>query len=133
MEPIKVVAHYLDGNLIKGFTQDFSPNKNLFHIYPAAKPNGDGIQVLMKDLKAVFFVKDFTGDSQYNERKHFTDGKNIPGRKLEVLFQDDELLVGSTLGYDPTRQGFFLFPADPGANNIRVFPIVSALKNVRYI
>ena len=133
MEPVKVIAHYLDGKLIKGFTQDFSPNKNLFHIYPTAKPNGEGIQVLIKDLKALFFVKDFIGDSKYNERKHFSDGKNIPGRKLEVLFTDDEMLVGSTLGYDPSRLGFFLFPADPKANNIRVFSITSALKNVRYL
>jgi len=133
MDPVKVVAHYLDGKLIKGFTHDFSQNKNLFHIHPTARPNGEGIQVFMKDLKAVFFVKDFIGDSQYNERKHFVDGKNISGRKLEVMFADNEILVGSTLGYDPARQGFFLFPADPGANNIRVFPVVSALKNVRYI
>jgi hypothetical protein len=133
MEPVKVIAHYLDGKLIKGFTQDFSPNKNLFHIYPTVNSNGEGIQVLMKDLKALFFVKDFIGDSQYNERKHFLDGKNIPGRKLEVLYIDDEMLVGSTLGYDPSRQGFFLFPADPHTNNIRVFSITSALKNVRYL
>ena len=69
----------------------------------------------MKDLKAIFFVRDFTGDPQYNERKIFLEGENSPGRKLEVTYIDDELLVGSTLGYDPSRKGFFLFPAIPRA------------------
>jgi hypothetical protein len=133
MEPVKVVAHYLNGELIKGSTQDFSPNKPLFHIYPTTKSNGEGIKVLMKDLKAVFFVRDFVGDSTYNERKHFKDGENVPGKKLEVLFADDELLVGSTLGYDPNRQGFFLFPADSQTNNIRIFSIASALKKVHFL
>jgi hypothetical protein len=133
MEPVKVVAHYLNGELIKGFTQDFSPNKPLFHIYPNAKSIGEGVIVLMKDLKALFFVKDFVGDSTYNERKHFSDGQNVPGKKLEVLFADDELLVGSTLGYDPIRQGFFLFPADSKTNNIRVYSIASTLKKVRFL
>ena len=133
MEPVKVVAHYLDGKVIKGFTQDFAPNKLLFHLYSTETPDGEGIQVLMKDLKAVFFVRDFIGDSQYNERKHYVEGQNIPGRKLEVLFLDDETVVGSTLGYDPNRQGFFLFPADPKTNNIRVFPMSAALKKVRYL
>ena len=133
MGPVKVVAHYLNGELIKGFTQDFSPNKPLFHIYPNAKSSGEGTKVLMKDLKAVFFVKDFAGDSQYNERKHFGDGENVAGKKLEVLFADDELLVGSTLGYDPSRQGFFLFPADSKANNIRVYSVASTLKKVHFL
>jgi len=133
MEPVKVIVHYLDGKLIKGFTQDFSPNKNFFHIYSTVKPNGEGIRVLMKDLKALFFVKDFIGDPKYNERKHFIDGENISGRKVEVLFKDDEMLIGSTLGYDPSRLGFFLFPADPETNNIRVFSITSALKHIRYL
>ena len=133
MEPVKVIVHYLDGKLIKGFTQDFSPNKNFFHIYSTVKPNGEGIRVLMKDLKALFFVKDFIGDPKYNERKHFIDGENISGRKVEVLFKDDEMLIGSTLGYDPSRLGFFLFPVDPETNNIRIFSITSALKHIRYL
>lgn len=130
MGPVKVVVHYLNGEVIKGFTQDFSPSKISFHVYPTFNPTGDAINVLMKDLKAVFFVRDFIGDSQYNERKHYINGENIPGRKLELIFSDDELLFGSTLGYDPNRRGFFLFPADPKSNNIRVYSVASALKKI---
>jgi len=133
MEPIKIVVHYLNGEVIKGFTQDFFPNKPSFHLYPITDPSGEAIEVLMKDLKALFFVRDFNGNSQYAERKTYADGENTLGRKLEVIFADDELLVGSTLGYDPSRQGFFLFPADPESNNIRVFSITSSLKNIRFL
>jgi len=133
MEPLKVVARYVDGRMLKGLSQDFFPNKDRFHIHPAEKPSGEGVEVFFKELKAVFFVRDFAGDSQYDERKSYMAGEKTSGRKIEVTFKDGEVMVGSTLGYDPSRPGFFLFPADPKSNNIRVFAVTTALKKVRYI
>ena len=133
MEPVKVVIHYVNGKVIKGFTQDFFPNKDRFHLYQASKPCGDPVEVLLKDLKAIFFVRDFTGNSQYNERKRYLEGDQAQGRKVEVTFSDGEILVGSTLGYDANRPGFFLFPADPKSNNIRLFAVTSAVKKVRHV
>jgi hypothetical protein len=130
MEPIKVVVHYTNGGVIKGFTHDFFPKKDVFHVYPITDPTGQAIVVSMKELKAVFFVRDFKGNPQYNERKNFLEGDKGHGRKLEVTCIDDELLVGSTLGYDPSRKGFFLFPVDPESNNIRIFAVSSAVKKV---
>jgi hypothetical protein len=133
MERIKVVVHYGNWKVIKGFTGDFFPNKDLFHLFPATDPTGEAIEVLLKDLKGVFFVRDFTGDPQYNEQKNFLEGIKGHGRKLEVKCIDEELLVGSTLGYDPSRKGFFVFPVDPNSNNIRVFLVSSAVKKFRYL
>lgn len=133
MEPLKVVARYIDGRIIKGFSQDFFPNKDRFHVSPADKSSDEGIEVFFKVLKAVFFVRDFAGDAQYNERKEYTQGDKPSGRKIEVTFKDGEVLVGTTMGYDPNRPGFFLFPADPKSNNIRVFAVTTAVKKVRYI
>jgi len=133
MEPLKVVVRYLDGRIIKGFSQDFSPNKDHFHVYPADKSSGEGIEVFFKVLKALFFVRDFVGDAQYNERKEYTQGDKPSGRKIEVTFKDGEVLVGTTMAYDPNRPGFFFFPADPKSNNIRVFAVTAAVKKVRYI
>ncbi len=132
MEKIKVVVHFSDGRLIKGFTEDFFPNKERFHLIPADNPSGGAIEVSTKDLKAVFIVRDFIGDSRYNERKEYIEGEKPSGKKVEVTFADGEVLVGSTLGYDPTRQGFFIFPADPKSNNIRIFALSSSVKRVRY-
>ena len=131
MEPAKVVVRYLDGKVIKGFTQDFFPNKDRFHLHHAAKSSGESVEVMVKDLKAIFFVQDFEGNAQYSERKSYGEGERAQGRKVEVTFADGEMLVGSTMGYDPNRPGFFIFPADPKGNNIRVFAVSSSVKKVR--
>jgi hypothetical protein len=128
-----VVARYVNGKRVKGFSQDFFPNKDRFRVYPAAKPSGEAVEVLVKELKAVFFVQDFAGNSLYHERKKYLEGEKPSGRKVEVTFMDGEVLVGTTLGYDPSRPGFFLFPADPKSNNIRVFAVSTSVKKVRYL
>jgi hypothetical protein len=133
MEKVKVVVRFSDGKLIKGFTQDFFPNKERFHLIPADNPSGGAIEVSMKDLKAIFMVRDFTGDSLYKERKRYIEGEQPSGKKVEVTFIDGEVLVGTTLGYNPKRQGFFIFPADPKSNNIRVYVVSSAVEKVRYL
>src|SRR5512139_3285183 len=127
MGAIKVVARYTDGRVIKGFTQDFSPNKDRFHL--TLDDNRRTIEVIVQRLKAVFVVRDFSGSPQYKERKRYLQGENPGGVKLEVTFADGEVLVGSTpLGYDPKRQGFFVTPADPKGNNLRVFAVASAVR-----
>ena len=134
MEPIKVVARYTNGTVIKGFTQDFSPNKDRFHLLPVDKRSGGTIEVFVSRLKAIFMVRDFSGNTQYKERKTYVKGETSSGLRLEVTFKDGEVIVGSTLlGYDPKRQGFFIFPADPMGNNTRVFVVSSAVKSVRQI
>jgi hypothetical protein len=136
METAKVVAHYLTGRIVKGFTQDFLPNKDRFHLHPSTKnptEAGSPVEILVKDLKALFFVKDFTGNAQYVERKQYIEGEHPQGRKMELTFGDGEVIVGSTLGYDPNRPGFFVFPADPKSNNIRLFAVSTSVKKVRQL
>jgi hypothetical protein len=132
MEKVKIIARYLDGKMIKGFTQDFSPNKPGFHIFPLDAPN-ESVEILLKELKAVFFVRDFSGRPEYDERKHFAPEERPSGRIVEVTFIDGEVMVGSTVAYDPKRPGFFIFPADPQGNNARVFGLSKAVRTVRYL
>jgi hypothetical protein len=134
MEPTKVVVKYLNGKVIKGFMQNFSPNKDRFHLIPADKASDGTIEVMVKHLKAIFVVRDFIGNPQYDERKKYVEGEKPSGLKLEVTFTDGEVIAGSTLlGYDPKRQGNFIFPADPRSNNLRVFVVSSAVKSVRQL
>jgi len=133
MDPVKIVARYVNGTLRKGFTQNFSPTRDRFHLYPTATLAGEGIEIALPELKAIFFVRDFAGDRQYGERKAYRDGERPAGQKVEVTFRDGEVLVGSTLGYNPSRPGFFLFPADPQTNNLRVFVVSTAVRSVRYL
>src|SRR5262245_57320722 len=58
-----VVARFVDGRVMKGMTADFSPAKDLFHLIVSSAPRGaPPMEVSMKDLKALFFVKDFSGN-----------------------------------------------------------------------
>ena len=131
LDLVKVVARYRNGRLIKGFTRNFFPNKDRFHVSPPDNPYGEPKGILMKDLKAVFFVRDFTGDSQYRELKKYVEGQSIPGKPVEIKFWDGEVLVGATTCYDANRPGFFVFPADPKSNNVKVYAIASSVERVR--
>lgn len=130
----KIVARYADGKVLKGYSRDFYPNKPHFHLFPAgAGPSEEPIEVRTKDLKAVFFVRDFGGDPSYRERKQFAEGERPPGRRVEVTFKDREVLVGTTLGYDPRRPGFFFIPVDSKSNNLKVFAVAAAVTNVSFL
>jgi hypothetical protein len=134
MEPTRVVVRYANGTVARGFIQNFSHNKDFFYLTLADNPSGRSLQVSVQRLKAVFVVRDFHGNPQFEERNFYLDGENPSGLKLEVTFADGEVMVGSTvLNYDPKRQGNFIIPADPNSNNIRVFVVSSAVKSVRQL
>jgi hypothetical protein len=132
MQPIKVVLHYANGTVLKGFTQNFSPTRKDFHFHPVNSDNGP-IKVSVNDLKGVFFVKDFAGNAQYRERNGYAEGDPLAGRKVEVKFIDGEMMVGSTLCYESNRSGFFIFPADSNSNNIKAFIVNSSVIKVEYL
>lgn len=130
----KIVARYQDGRIHKGVTNDFFPNKDLFHLIPVnALPGTPPLKVSIQDLKAVFFVKTFEGNPAYNDKKEFNAGKTAVGRKIKVIFKDGEVLVGTTHGYQPGRSGFFIVPADPHSNIERCFVISAATNEVSFI
>ncbi len=134
MELIKVVIRYADGRVVKGYTRDFFPNKSLFHLEVlSGDSKGEVIEVQLQELKAVFFVRDFLGNPSYNERKYFLAGQQLTGRKVKVLFKDGEVLIGSTVGCDPKRQGFFFFPADPETNNLKIYAVMSAVSKIDFL
>lgn len=134
MELIKVVVRYVDGTILKGYTYDFFPNKPSFHFYPVGgETSGGGAEISMQKLKCVFFVRDFDGNPAHDEQKEFAQDGTYSGRRVEVRFSDGEVLTGSTMGYAPDRLGFFLSPADPLSNNIRIFVINAAASGFRYL
>jgi len=130
VEPIKVIARYTDGGMIKGMTHDFFPNKDRFHIITTDNPSDKPMEVMLKDLKAIFVVRHFDGDPGYVERKKYQEGDTPYGIPMEVTFADGEVMVGSSMGFDPKREGFFLSPVDPMSNNLRVFVVISAVNSI---
>jgi hypothetical protein len=126
----KVVARYLDGTVLKGTTQDFSPGRAVFHL---ATEQGPPAKVPLTQLKAIFFVRDLNGDPQRKDVKGFiaSAAETAHGRKIAVRFLDGEVLCGHSLSYSPHRDGFFLFPSDSSSNNLRVFVVAANAIEIR--
>lgn len=129
----KVVVRFADGRIIKGTTADFYPNKDTFHVSVEAAPAGDKpLEVSTHDLKAVFFVKEFEGNPEHRDGNEFDSSRPPAGRRIRVVFEDGEVLLGTTTGYQPKRPGFFVVPVDADSNNERCFVIAAATREVSF-
>jgi len=127
-----VIARFRDGRLIKGTTQDFAPNRLIFHIYEGGDQSSKAIEVQLSELKAVLYVKDFKGNSDRDDEYRF-DKVVGHGRKAEVTFEDGEVVAGFIMGYHADRPGFFLIPADPDSNNERIYVLNAAVKSLDWV
>jgi hypothetical protein len=130
----KVVARYVDGRMVKGMTADFVPNKDVFHVTLVdAQPWDPPVEVNLKELKALFFVKDFAGNPKHKRKNEFDPLRPPAGRKIQVRFADGEVLVGTTTGYMKGRPGFFLVPADTDGNTERCYVVAAAAREIKFI
>jgi hypothetical protein len=127
----RIVTHARDGKLLKGTTRDFFPNRPHFHIQPA--DGSPPVEVRCKTLKAAFFVKEFGGDPKRQDPVGFlaSPAETKQGMKIAVRFKDGELLCGYSLTFSVDREGFFMFPADPKSNNIRIYVMTAATAEVK--
>jgi hypothetical protein len=130
-ETNKVVVRFLDGHLQKGTTEDFYPNRPTFHVRPLG--SSEMADVRCRELKAVFFVRDFAGDPNRHETPGFDRATTdiSRGKKIAIRFKDGELVFGYTLTYMPDRSGFFITPADPSSNNLRIYVLMHAAREVK--
>ena len=126
----KVVIACVDGQRLKGFVFNFSPLRDSFRLFPEANARqGSGTDVQLRDLKAIFFVKDFGGNAERKDSHQLKDGTH--GRKLEITFADGEMICGTTEAYNPKKTGFFMFPADPDSNNSRIFIVNASVRQTK--
>lgn len=124
-----IVARYQDGTILKGTSSDFFPNRETFHVTDVE--TAEVKPVAVANLKAVFFVHTLEGNAEHKDRNDVE--RAGLGRKIEVVFNDGETMVGYTSGYSPGRPAFFVFPSDPESNNDRVFVVTSATKDVKFV
>jgi hypothetical protein len=129
----KVVVHFRDGEIVKGRTLDFTPNKDSFHV-TTLQDEKKIVTVFTSLIKAVFFVKMFSGYKNHETHEFFSmenfkfDDVSL---KVRIDFCDGEVMYGMTNGYSPNRKGFFVFPADKKTNNARVFVIRESTASVK--
>ncbi len=127
----KVVARYLDGRVLKGITRDFSANRISFHV--EVEGSAEIVELRMRHLKALFFVRSLDGDSARQDLRGFVEGpaETAQGRKIAVRFRDGEFICGYTLSWSPDRDGFFLFPSDAGSNNQRIYVVAASTDEIK--
>ena len=129
----KVVARFADGRTIKGTTMDFHQDKHVFHVIDMTAPGAPPVAVRMRELKALFFVEDLVGDPHRPKVREPDPSRPVGGRRIKVVFNDGEVLVGTTTGFQPGRPGFFVEPADETANEKRCYVLVAATKEVTFL
>ena len=120
---------------MKGWVDNFNPNKEIFFLHPLKEYSPqEKVDIRLKDLKAVFFVKDFAGDSNYQKVRTFEGYEwNAPTeRPVLVHFRDGERLYGTTYSYNPNKIGFFVYPIDHNDNSLRIFVILDATEKVEF-
>ena len=129
----KIVVKFKDGKIVKGWTTDFGLNKEIFHLHPLEEYGKNILEIETTSLKAVFFVKDYKGNTNYKKVRTFGNStKGIPSqRKMIIIFKDGENFYGTAHSYNPERKGFFVYPIDPKDNNHRVFVVNPAVNSVK--
>jgi hypothetical protein len=130
----KVVVKYQNGEIIKGWVEDFRPDRDTFILFPLIEySEEERLEINFDSLKAVFFVKDFIGDKNYKKVRTFdVELKITPSqRKLIVIFKDGENLYGTSHDYGRNKVGFFIYPVDLKDNSDRIFVVHSAVESIR--
>lgn len=125
----EVVAHYLDGRVIKGVSLDVDPTRPTFHI---RSPDGKATEVKLAQLKALYFVRSLAGDPAHEERSTIEpdDARGRGSYRIALTFADGEQLVGLTVRYPPVKPFFYVLPADAVSNNARILVNRAAVKNM---
>ncbi len=127
----KVVVRTRDGQVIPGFASQDRMKDTLKIITQQGKEQTFNIE----KLKAVFFVKDFQGDPEYDEIKFLNKQAVSSMIWVRVEFFDGEVLEGKIPNDLEliSSPGFYLSPSDHDTNNKRVWVIKSSLKNFTFL
>jgi Family of unknown function (DUF6982) len=132
MDKRKVIVRRVDGIIIKGYVNPGSePVRPEDGEITVTSLTEEIIKVPKHELKALFFVRKFSGDKDYAEIKFFESQPKIDGLWVRVVFFDDEVIEGIVTNSMKflTEDGFYLKPPDPNSNNRLMYVVKSALKD----
>ena len=131
---------------IKGYLESPAWNniEDLLSNAPSSSPETFRVQLLVSDIveeistqdvKAIFYVNSFEGDSDHKELNFHSKAPIIHGIWMRVQFLDGEVMEG--IVYNSIRYlvdpGFFLLPTDPDSNNKLVYVVKSWLADHRVL
>ena len=127
-EKRKVILRKLNGEVLKGYIEG-TPDLLTADQLTIDSLTEQKIQIAKRDVKALFFVRKFSGDKEYSEVKFFESQPKIDGLWVRLHFLDSESIEGivaNTIKF-LVEDGFYLKPPDPNSNNRLMFVVKSAL------
>jgi hypothetical protein len=130
---VKAVIHLADKTIVKGYLKDTTgtwsdqgaASAPLPEEFELGLARGGSAIICLSRAKAVFFVREFQGQSTYDELRFFRNVPEFPGLWVRLRFADDEITEGLVYNSLPllTDRGFFLKPPDPKSNNKMVYAL----------
>lgn len=127
-----VVAHYLDGRVVKGTSLDVDPGRPVCHV---AADFGPRVRIDLDSLKALYVVRTLAGNRARHDRQEVDPGdlRRRGAQAVEITFRDGERLAGLTLHNPAAGSHFFILPADPDSNNLRILVNRAAVAHLREV
>ena len=127
-----IVAHMLDGTILKGTSLDVDAKKPTCHL---RRRDAEPIEIKLADTKALFFVKTEEGRKEYNEVKAPSQGdvRLVGAKRMRATFADGEEIVGLSNRFPPITPYFYMLPIDPISNNIRILVNKAAVKKMEEV
>ena len=131
----KLVAHFKDGVVSRGYSRDFRPDNEVFHLLSDEEGITSSRRIHREQLKALFHVKTWGKPGGHaDRRKQFPpEPSKWPAPRTIVEFYDGEEIWGYSEGCQSEAPAFFMFPADPEDNNARIFVVRSSLVKIHFL
>ena len=124
MELRKVVLRFLDGTVRPGYAPLFE--EGLETVY-ASDLSGFPMAFPIGELKAVFFVRTFSGNPAYDQKDSPGSPVHSSENIIKLHFTDGERMRGDIgPGTDLTR-AFYITVLDPDDNNVMIYVNPGAL------
>lgn len=124
----KVIVTFSDGTSLQGYMNPLRLPDDPLDVLTT---NGEHRQVPLKEIRAVYFVRDFTEDYE-PERKAFFSRPKLDGLWVRLKFRDNQTLEG-VVSNDLLAlldSGIQITPPDLNGAAVRIFVPRSALSEV---
>lgn len=126
----KVVVRRFDGQTVAGYAAP--------HSYLQAEGaeiltrDGQLLAIPYKELKAVYFVREFEAGEGSEEKKLFQSRPKLEGLWVRMRFRDDDVLEGILPNdlLQVSEQGVTITPPDPYSNHQKIFVPRQALREL---
>ena len=128
MKSKKLVVRFINGDVLKGMSNDFSPNCLTFNLVTR---KGELVNIDTDQLKAVFFVTCYEGNRSHLD--HYNELLSTGGLIIKVTFYDGECITCATHNYSERGQGFFMTPTDPESNSKSIFVFRAATISIEFL